>query len=164
MPNRPQRTARTARPGASRPAGPRALGALLAWLSAACALSAGAQVTDAPGALAEDTRSPTAAPAVEPVGDWLRIVDVVRGDAPVEVHLRTGYARPLILPEPVRLTSGTPPGAEVRVDDELVVLEPSAHFAARPLDFVGLESGRTYRFRVRSNTLGSRIPLRVVLP
>ena len=108
--------------------------------------------------------SPGAAiPAVEPVRRWTRFERVAWTGAPLDVHLRTGHARPLILPEPVEPEAREPlPGCDVEVDREVVLFEPARHFGPEELTLVGVETRTRYRLRVRSSAYGQRVPLEVV--
>ena len=102
---------------------------------------------------------------VEPVGDWLRFDEEPWREGPIELHLRTGYARPLILPEPVALVGeASLPGSTLEIDVDVAVFAPGARFDARPVELVGLESGRRYRFEVRADALGRRVPIRILPP
>ena len=134
---------------------PRPAAALAAALTLACAVSPlGAQ--PAPGA---------EPPAVAPVERWARFERVPwRGDE-IEVRLRTGYARPLILPEPVSLEEREPlPGARMEIDADVVLFEPVAHFGPVTVVLVGETTGTRYALRVGSSPYGDRIPLEIVRP
>lgn len=112
---------------------------------------------------AASVTDPTTDLEVEPTGDWLRFDEVVWNGASVEIHLRTGYERPIILPEPVAaLGERSLPGTEVTIDTEVVLFAPSEHFETRPLTLVGELTGTRYRLAVRSDPIGSRVPLRIV--
>ena len=100
---------------------------------------------------------------VVPTGDWLRVDDVEWKGQPIEIHLRTGYERPLILPEPVRPMAGQSlSGGGVTIDVELVLFAPREHFLEQDVVLVGERSGTRYRLAVRSDAFGSRVPLRIV--
>ena len=127
------------------------------WASSWTASSLRAQT---PG---DETGPRAADPAVEPTGDWLRFDEIVWDGSSVEIHLRTGYERPIILPEPVAALDGRSlPGTEVMIDTEVVLFAPSEHFATRALTLVGELTGTRYRLAVRSDPIGSRVPLRIV--
>ena len=124
------------------------------------ALLAGALVVCLPGAaLAQDGLT-----AVEPTGEWLRFEEVRWRNETLEVHLRTGYERPLIMPEPVRIAvdASVPSALDVDVDTEVVVFAPRDHFDPLPFTVVGERTGRRYTLSVRADPFGSRVPLRVV--
>ena len=102
---------------------------------------------------------------VEPVGDWVRFDEVEWHGAILPLHLRTGYARPVIFPEPVAIAADKPlPGCRVAVDVEVVAFAPTEHFTPHEIEFVGERSGTRYRLEVRSDVTGERIPLRIVRP
>ena len=100
---------------------------------------------------------------VVPVPRWDRFERVEWDGGVLEVHLRTGHARPLILPEAVTLEARAPlPGCDVTIDREVVLFEPGAHFAPEELVLVGTETRARYRLRVRSSAYGARVPLEIL--
>lgn len=101
--------------------------------------------------------------SVFPVEDWVRFEKMHYAGGPLEVHLRTGYQRPLIMPEPVRLTSAAeaPQALTVDIDIDIVILSPSRHFSNARLTLVGLHTGHRYLVNLRSSATGDRIPLRL---
>ena len=104
------------------------------------------------------------APSVEPVGDWYRLRDIVWRDEAIGLHIRTGYARPIVFPEPVALAEAVAlPGCKIEIDIDVASFSPRRHFDARIVAFVGLESGRIYRYRIRSSEEGKRVPIRMVV-
>ena len=106
---------------------------------------------------------PAGATTVEPVRRWARFEELEWRGEPIELYLRTGYERPLILPEPVRALGPIElPGCRVEIDVEVVSFSPSEHFEPRTIVLVGEQTGSRYHFRVRSNPFGQRIPLRVI--
>jgi len=100
---------------------------------------------------------------IEPMGSWHDLKQVNYRGKPILVHLRTGYERALLLPEPVRLADPAQqlPGCEVKVDQDVVGFYPSESFDRRIIGFVGLNSGSTYEFKVRATPLGKRQPMQV---
>lgn len=117
-------------------------------------------------AIAQTRPEPGAETAeVAPVEEWVEFDRVEwRGD-PIEVHLRTGYARPLIMPEPVRIVDRPPlPGCDIEVDREIVLFEPRAHFTVEELVLAGMRTQTRYVVQVRSSAYGERVPLELRLP
>ena len=100
---------------------------------------------------------------VAPMGQWLEYREVGFNNQPILVHLRTGYERAIILPEPVvpRDDTQTLPGTEIVVDGNIVAFYPSITFKRAPVVFVGLDTGTVYDLRVRASTLGIRQPMRI---
>ncbi len=99
---------------------------------------------------------------VLPMEDWSEFTIMQYGSGPVRLHLRTGYQRPIIMPEPVSLTSRARiAGLDVEIDTEVVILSPGDHFKNTSLTFRGLQSGNDYHVEVRSSTMGSRKPVRL---
>lgn len=101
---------------------------------------------------------------VVPVEDWNTLETRTVGHGTSELHLRTGYARPLVMPEAVRIVTSRSPtiGLAIEIDREIVVLSPTRHFDTRSFLLIGLDTGRRYRFAVRASTSGERAPLRIV--
>ena len=142
-----------------RDATPRPAAALAAALALACVVPpVGAQPAAPAGTVPP-------AGAVAPVERWARFERVTwRGDE-IEVRLRTGHARPLILPEPVSLEGRGPlPGARMEIDADVVLFEPVAHFEPVAVVLVGETTGTRYALRVGSNPYGDRVPLEIVRP
>jgi len=102
---------------------------------------------------------------VAPLEKWLTMQEVVAGEEPVVLHLRIGYERPLVFPEPVSVSSRAPlPATEVTVDAELVLFAPGGAFEDERLVFIGQTSARRYELIVSASRYGSRVPVRLVLP
>ena len=100
---------------------------------------------------------------VAPIGNWLEYREVAFNDQPILVHLRTGYERPIILPEPVVLSDETQtlPGTEIIIDGNIVAFYPTNTFDRTPVIFVGLDTGTVYELQVRASTEGIRQPMRI---
>jgi len=105
------------------------------------------------------------ADSVEPIGEWVRLTDIIWREEQIGIHIRTGYARPIVFPEPVRLAEPvTLPFCDIELEADVVSFSPRRHFLAQVVRFVGEESGRIYSFRIRSSEEGKRVPIRMVLP
>ena len=100
---------------------------------------------------------------VAPIGEWLEYTEIEFAGQPILVHLRTGYERPIIFPEPVLQSDETQtlPGTEIIVDGNIVAFYPTITFSRSPVVFVGLETGTVYDVRVRASTEGIRQPMRI---
>ena len=100
---------------------------------------------------------------VAPIGKWLEYTEIEFAGQPILVHLRTGYERPIIFPEPVVQSDETQtlPGTEIIVDGNIVAFYPTITFNRSPVVFVGLETGTVYDVRVRASTEGIRQPMRI---
>lgn len=103
-------------------------------------------------------------PGVEPVEDWAQYKKVHFRGKPVLVHLRTGYQRPVIMPEPVDPAdpASIPAGCKISVEAEIVMFSPASHFTRQTITFVGRNSGIQYQLKVRSSVKGKRIPIHIV--
>jgi len=100
---------------------------------------------------------------VLPMGDWVEFREVRFDGKPILVHLRIGYERAVIMPEPVRIKSGNDlPGTEVVVENEVVGFYPTKVFKRRAIGFIGLDTGTFYELRVRASPLGFRQPLQLI--
>lgn len=84
-------------------------------------------------------------------------------DKPILVHLRQGYERAVLMPEPIRFEdeSQTLPGCAVEIDTDVVGFFPVQSFPRKPIRFVGLTTGTVYELRVRASPQGMRQPLRI---
>lgn len=101
--------------------------------------------------------------AVAPMGQWLEYREVRYNGKPLLVHLRTGYERAIVMPEPVMFdgTEQSLPGCEVVIDGDVVAFYPTETFTRRSIIVVGQESGIRYDLRVRASTQGIRQPMRL---
>ena len=100
---------------------------------------------------------------VAEMGEWLEYREVTFNDQPILVHLRTGYERAIILPEPVVQGDDeqTLPGTEIVIDGNIVAFYPTITFKRAPVVLVGLDTGTVYDLRVRASTEGIRQPMRI---
>jgi hypothetical protein len=96
-------------------------------------------------------------------GKWLEFRQTRFNNKPVLLHLRQGYERAVVMPEPIRLLdeSQTLPGCAVAIDTDVVGFYPISTFARKPIKFVGLNSGTVYELRVRASPEGIRQPLQI---
>ena len=100
---------------------------------------------------------------VAPMGQWLEYREARYVNAPILVHLRTGYERAIIMPEPVMLDDADQilPGCEIVIEDEFVAFYPTETFTRRSIIVVGQQTGTRYDLRVRASTQGLRQPMRL---
>lgn len=100
---------------------------------------------------------------VAPMGQWLEYREARYNGNPLLVHLRTGYERAIVMPEPVMLDTSEQnlPGCEVVIDGDVVAFYPTETFTRRSIIVVGHESGIRYDLRVRASTQGIRQPMRL---
>lgn len=100
---------------------------------------------------------------VAPMGQWLEYRETDFAGDPILVHLRTGYERAIIMPEPVEKQDPTNqlPGSEILINDNIVAFYPTETFSRRAIIFVGKETGTLYELRIRASTQGMRQPMRI---
>ncbi len=100
---------------------------------------------------------------VKTQGEWLEFRQTRFVNKPVLLHLRQGYERAVLMPEPIRLEneSQTLPGCAVEIDTDVVGFYPTKTFARKSIRFVGLSSGTVYELRVRASPEGIRQPLQI---
>lgn len=100
---------------------------------------------------------------VEPKGEWIEFRQTRFANKPILLHLRVGYERAVLMPEPIRLEneSQTLPGCAVEIDTDVVGFYPTKVFARMPIRFVGLSSGTVYELKVRASPEGIRQPLQI---
>lgn len=100
---------------------------------------------------------------VAPMGQWLEYREARFSGSPILVHLRTGYERAIVLPEPVALRNPNQnlPGCEIIINDNIVAFYPTRTYARQSVEFIGLETGNIYDLRIRASTKGMRQPMRV---
>lgn len=101
---------------------------------------------------------------VRPMGDWVEFRTARYGSAPILLHLRSGYERAVLMPEPIRLldSNQTLPGCAVEIDTDVIGFFPTRNFVREPIRFVGLQSGSVYELRVRASPEGIRQPLQIL--
>lgn len=100
---------------------------------------------------------------VKPQGEWLEFRQTRFVNKPILLHLRQGYERAVLMPEPIRLESEsqTLPGCAVEIDTDVVGFYPTQTFTRKPIRFVGLRSGTVYELQVRASPEGIRQPLQI---
>ena len=100
---------------------------------------------------------------VRPMGEWVEFRKARYGGSPILLHLRSGYERAVVMPEPIRLLDETQtlPGCAVEIDTDVVGFFPTRNFTRQPIRFVGLQSGTVYELRVRASPQGIRQPLQI---
>lgn len=94
---------------------------------------------------------------------WLEFRQTRFNDQPILLHLRRGYERAVLMPEPIRLQDDSQvlPGCAVQIDTDVVGFFPTETFARQSIKFVGLETGTVYDLRVRASPDGIRQPLQI---
>lgn len=100
---------------------------------------------------------------VAPMGQWLEYKEANYTANPILVHLRTGYERAIVFPEPVELQNPNQniPGTEIVISDNIVAFYPTQAFTRRPVVFVGKVTGSVYDMRIRASSKGMRQPMRI---
>ena len=100
---------------------------------------------------------------LQPQKEWLEFRQTRFDNKPVLLHLRQGYERAVLMPEPIRLENDSQilPGCAVAIDTDVVGFYPTKTFARKPIRFVGLNTGTVYELRVRASPEGIRQPLQI---
>jgi len=100
---------------------------------------------------------------VRPMGEWVEFRKARYGTKPILLHLRSGYERAVLMPEPIKLLDDTQtlPGCAVEIDTDVIGFFPTHTFARKSISFVGLQSGTVYELRVRASAQGFRQPLQI---
>jgi hypothetical protein len=100
---------------------------------------------------------------VMPMGEWLEFRHARFTGRPILLHLRNGYERAVLMPEPIRLLDDAQslPGCAVEIDTDVVGFFPTRTFTRRPIRFTGLDSGTVYELRVRASPSGILQPLQI---
>ncbi|MFK7854298.1 MAG: hypothetical protein AB8B79_09310 [Granulosicoccus sp.] len=100
---------------------------------------------------------------VQPMGQWFDFRQARYGSNGVLLHLRTGYERAVLMPEPIELKAGQSnlPGCDIEIDSDVIGFYPTRSFKRQSVEFIGLESGTVYVLKVRSSTTGIRQPLQI---
>lgn len=128
---------------------------------------------------------PAAAQSFEtviPMESWVEFMVIEYTGAPVPIHLRTGYERPIMFPEPVKLHSvngqlinseqstESLPGqvtgvidamahCPIEIDNEVAGFSPQRRFNNQSVIFQGAQTGTLYSLVVKSSPTGSRQPV-----
>lgn len=102
---------------------------------------------------------------VKPMGNWLEYRQADYKGNPLIIHLRTGYERAVLFPEPVRLNDPdqTLPDCDLVLDEELLGFYPKRSFKRQTLKLTGSESGTEYVLVVQASPYGIRQPLQIEL-
>lgn len=118
----------------------------------------------ATGSQAEVTGNSAGTPSnVRPMGEWVEFRKARYTNEPILLHLRSGYERAVLMPEPIKLLNDAQvlPGCAVEIDTDVIGFFPTRTFAREPILFVGLQSGTVYELRVRASPAGIRQPLQI---
>lgn len=101
--------------------------------------------------------------SVRPMGEWLEFRQARYVDKPLLLHLRSGYERAVLMPEPIGLLDNgqSLPGCAVEIDTDVIGFYPTRSFKRTPIKFVGLDTGKIYELRVRASPEGMRQPLQI---
>jgi len=103
---------------------------------------------------------------VAPMGKWLEYRNTTHRGSPILVHLRIGYERAIVFPEPVKLanTGRTLPGCEIIINEDVVAFYPTRKFARQSVILTGTLTGTEYEISIRASTKGMRQPMRIERP
>ena len=88
--------------------------------------------------------------------EWLDFKQARYIGKPILVHLRSGYERAVIFPEPIQLSDPLQslPGCAVAIENEVVGFFPTHTFRRTSIKFSGLNTGIVYELRVRASHQG----------
>ena len=97
------------------------------------------------------------------MGRWVEYVEANYQGEAIRIHLRTGYERAVVFPEPVRqlLPDQQLPGCEVLINDNVVAFYPEKNLERTNMVFTGELTGVRYEIIVRASSSGIRKPLRI---
>ena len=111
--------------------------------------------------LAQSVTNPDGNPSTR---EWLEFKQARYNGRSILVHLRTGFERAVIMPEPIRLSdpSSVLPGCAVAIDTDVVGFFPTRTFARKPLRLTGLITGTVYELRVRASPQGIQQVLQIL--
>jgi len=127
-------------------------------------LSVGATITPFQAFGQSNVEPDNAEPIVEPVENWLKFHEVTYQGQHLILHLRTGYGRPVIFPEPIIVPDEISiSGLQFEVDIDILVFSPTNHFKTAEFSVIGQRTGTVYKFRIKSDPIGQRIPLEIRL-
>ncbi len=110
--------------------------------------------------------------SVVPMGTWANNKAVRYAGAPVDLHLRTGYERAIIFPEPVTLYAvnnelvteyrdGLLPDCVFEISDKTMSFSPFGRFLPQTVAVRGKNTGFVFELSVSSSPIGSRQPIEV---
>jgi len=100
---------------------------------------------------------------VLPMGDWVEFLETQFDGKPLLVHLRFGYERAVLMPEPVKVKNEnhTLTRTDVVIGNRVVTFYPMKEFGWSLIEFVGLDSGTVYELRIKASPMGKRQPIRI---
>lgn len=100
---------------------------------------------------------------VRSAGEWLEFRQARFVGRPILLHLRSGFERAVIMPEPIKLLNQAQilPGCAVEIDTDVVGFFPTHTFTRTPIRFKGLATGTIYELRVRASAAGIIEPLQI---
>ena len=83
---------------------------------------------------------------------------------PILVHLRNGYERAVILPEPIKFkdSSQSLPGCAVAINEDVIGFFATRSFRRKAISFRGLNTGTLYELRVRASPEGIEQALQIL--
>lgn len=101
--------------------------------------------------------------SVQPMGKWLEFRKARYVTKPILLHLRSGYERAVLMPEPIQPLDQDQflPNCAVEINNDVIGFYPTATFPRKPIKFKGLNTGKIYELRVRASPLGMRQPLQI---
>lgn len=116
------------------------------------------------------TTNTHASDKIVPMGEWAEFITVNFDGKPLLVHLRTGYERAIMFPEPITLQSINDvavqqgvapelPNCNIELDYDVLGFAPLKRFGTQRLEARGVESGRIYILFVSSSPNGKRQPI-----
>jgi len=106
------------------------------------------------------------------MGNWAEYIKVDYDGTPLLVHLRTGYERAVLFPEPIELhsindqpvnttTSNQLPNTKIEIDDNVLGFSPLQQFKQHKVIVRGIQTGILYNFQIRSSSTGKRQPIQI---
>ena len=107
------------------------------------------------------------------MGEWAEFITVNFDGKPLLVHLRTGYERAIMFPEPITLQSINSvavaqgirpelPNCKLEVDTDVMGFAPLERFGIQRIEARGMQSGRIYWLFVQSSPNGKRQPIQIL--
>jgi len=106
------------------------------------------------------------------MSEWAEAATLTYTGKPIDLHLRTGYERTVIFPEPIKLYAvnnrlisaqfeGNLPGCDVNIDDKVMGFSPLQRMQPQTVAVLGKNTGSIYELLVSSSPVGSRQPIDV---
>lgn len=95
--------------------------------------------------------------------EWLNFKQARHFGRPILLHLRTGFTRAVVMPEPIRLNdpSKTLPGCAIAINADVIGFFPTRTFQRTGVSFTGLNTGIEYELRVRASPQGIEQTLQI---